>query len=540
MNCIKYLLSNTWGDVSGGVMTTVVALPIAMAFGVASGLGAAAGLYGAMACGFFAALFGGTRGQQSGPTGPIAVIVASLLIANQKVEIVFAATLVAGILQILFGRIGAGRIANYVPYPVVSGFMTGIALIIIIVHVHPLFGIEGPKTIMACLKGFGSIPQSFNAAALALGVATFGLIFTLKKVSKKIPGALVALITATCVSLLLPLDVPRIGSIPSTLPLPMLPRVELLDAFPILMGGLTIAVLGSIDSLLTSLIADNITQSKHNSDRELVGQGIGNIASSLLGGLAGAGSTTRTIANLDAGGRTPLSGVVYGALVLAVIASLGHYAAVIPLTALAAILIWLGIGIVDWRMMKHLTRAPREDVAVMCTVLALTVFVDLIWAIVAGSALACVLLVRKLIVSSPSRFGFLDSFHEYSVASRTIPSDQREQVFLYEFEQSLFFGEARNMQERLHRLTKTVPFVVLHFRQPMFIDQSACYELESTLRTLAAQGTDVLIVGLDNNMKTLLSSLDCTETVRFDRQFKDMAAAIGLIAKNTKLLAQTQ
>lgn len=538
MNLKQRFFTNVWGDVMGGVMTTVVALPIAMAFGVASGLGAAAGLYGAMACGFFAAIFGGTRGQQSGPTGPIAVIVAALLVAHHNPELAFAATLVAGILQIIFGRFGAGRIAEYVPYPVVSGFMTGIALIIVIMHVHPLFGLEGPKNIASCIADFISIPQSVNSAALTLGLCTFGTVFLLKKLSKKLPGALLALVGATVASSILSLDVPRIGAIPNALPLPKLPVIGMEDAIPILIGGTTIAVLASIDSLLTSLIADNVTQSKHDSNRELIGQGIGNIASGLIGGMPGAGSTTRTIANIDAGGRTALSGVVYGGLVLAVIAGLGQFAAVIPLSALAAILIWLGIGIIDWRMMKHLKRAPREDVIVMFTVLALTLFVDLIWAIIAGCALACVLLVRKMIVTSFSRYGFLDAYHEYS-ASRIIADEQKKQIFIYEFGQPLFFGEAKNMQSQLDRLANTTRFIVLIFRPPTFIDQSACYLLETTIRTFSSRNTDVLIVGLDNKMKAVLSSMDCKESIRPDRQFAELSYAIEHIAQRKSTLTRT-
>ncbi|MBY0546470.1 MAG: hypothetical protein K2W95_04220 [Candidatus Obscuribacterales bacterium] len=279
------LFSNLVGDVMGGIMTTIVAIPVAMAFGIASGLGAAAGLYGAMCCGLFTALFGGTKGQQSGPTGPVAVIIASMLAANNgNISIVFAAIILGGILQIVAGKFGWGDLVRYLPYPVISGFMTGIALIIILLHIKPIFGLVGSKHIMDNISTFPSIPAEMNPAALSIGALTLILIYGMKLVSKKLPASLIALFIASTVSIAMHLDIPRIGEIPGQLPVPALPAIDISMLSVVLSGAVTIAMLGSIDSLLTSLIADKILHSQHDSNKELVGQGIGNIAAGLMGG----------------------------------------------------------------------------------------------------------------------------------------------------------------------------------------------------------------------------------------------------------------
>jgi sulfate permease, SulP family len=524
------LLRNVTGDIMGGMMTVVVALPVAMAFGVASGMGAAAGLYGAMAAGMFAAIFGGTKGQQSGPTGPIAVIVASLLASNgQRPEIVFAATIVGGIFQILFGKVGAGRLINYVPYPTVSGFMTGIAVIIIVMHIHPLFGLHGPKKIIECLVDLPRIAGEYNSTALTLGLITCVLALTLKRFAKRLPGTLIALLVATAISVLMKADVPRIGEIPSQLPLPMVPMIGLGDLMPVMLGGLTIAVLGSIDSLLTSLIADKLLQTRHNSDKELVGQGIGNIVAGLIGGIPGAGSTTRTLANIDAGGRTALSGVVYSLLVVATIAGLGKFAALIPLSALAAILIMLGVGIVDWRMMKHLKVAPREDVLVMLSVLIMTVFVDLISAVLFGTALACVLFVRRMSTTDLCSSGTIRDFEEFAPLCERLPAGLHGKVFVYKLGQPLYFGGANKLRSTLEAQTEA-KVVLIYSPMKTFIDQSACYTLEEIISKLSAAGTEIYFVGLCAETQQTLRNMACLQAASPDRWFDSMEEAMAHLA----------
>lgn len=506
------LRSNVLSDILGGIMTTIVALPVAMAFGVASGLGAAAGLYGAMSCGLLAGVFGGTRGQQSGPTGPIAVVIASLLASHaDKAYLVFAATILAGALQIVFGRLKWGDWIKLVPYPVISGFMTGIALIIIIIHINPFFGIPGSKQILSSLQSFSAIPHSYNIAAFGIGSATVAIIYGLKFASKRIPASLVALITATVACSILKLDVPKIGEIPSQLPVLTLPPIAFSDLSIVVTGAITIAVLGSIDSLLTSLIAEKMLKTKHDSNQELVGQGLGNILTGLLGGLAGAGSTTRTLANIDAGGRTALSAIIYSFLVLLVITTLGSLAAQIPLSALAAILIILGIGIVDWRMVKHLKRAPRGDVAVMCVVLAMTVFFDLISAVVVGTLLACFLHIKKLSDAKLSQHGHVE-----------------DGTYVYSFHGPIIFAEVNTLNDAHENFSKAEQ-IIFDFEKAAFIDQSCAYYLNDLIVQLKEASKTVQIMRISDSVRSEFESMHCdavlqSEIVEEDHTFDRVSA----------------
>lgn len=527
------ILQNWSGDLLGGIMTTVVALPVAMAFGVASGLGAAAGLYGAMCCGLFAALFGGTKGQQSGPTGPIAVIIASLLVANNNnFSIVFAAIILGGVLQIVAGKLGWGELVRYLPYPVISGFMTGIALIIILLHVNPLFGIKGSKQIMENISSFPNIAAEMNSAALAIGVLTFILICGVRLISKKLPASLIALVIASAVSVVMNLDIPRIGEIPSQLPVPALPAVDLSMLTMVLSGAVTIAMLGSIDSLLTSLIADKLLHSQHDSNKELVGQGIGNIATGLMGGLAGAGSTTRTLANIDAGGRTPLSGVVYAAIILMIITGLGKVAALIPMSALAAILITLGIGIIDWRSIKHITKAPRSDVVVMAIVLFMTIFIDLISAVLLGMALASVLFVKKITDAQLSESGTLGSISELGHLIDELPASLLSQTFVYTFDGPIFFGETKNLATTIKE-AGNVKTLILNFEHAHFIDQSCCYYLEDLVEGFRASNKLVFILGLDGEVRVRLEKMECRAVLKEEFQVDQWTTVIDRIKSTT-------
>ncbi len=515
-------------------MTAVVALPVAMAFGVASGLGAAAGLYGAMCSGLFAALFGGTKGQQSGPTGPIAVIVATMLVANDgNLVIIFAATILGGFIQIAAGKFGWGELVRYLPYPVVSGFMTGIALIIILLHVNPLFGIKGSKQVLENISHFPNIASELNVAALAIGVLTFIIIYAMKLISKKLPASLIALLVASTVSVMMNLDIPRIGEIPSQLPIPSLPPITLSMLSAIIDGAATIALLGAIDSLLTSLIADKLLRSHHDSNKELVGQGIGMIAAGLMSGLAGAGSTTRTLANIDAGGRTPLSGVVYAAIIFMVIVGLGKVASVIPMSSLAAILIFLGIGIVDWRSLKDIPKAPRADVLVMMVVLFMTIFIDLISAVLLGMALASVLFVKKITDAQLSEFGSLDSISELGHLAEELPPDVMSETCVYTFDGPIFFGETKNVASVI-KDAQNAKTLILNFEHAHFIDQSCCYYLEDLVDNLRKSDKLVISLGLDGEVRKRLEKMECRAVLDEAFQADKWKTVISRLKMNIK------
>lgn len=329
-------------------MAAIVALPLCLAFGEASGIGAAAGLYGAIACGIFAALFGGTPGQCSGPTGPMTVVAAAMYAANpNRPDLVFAAILTAGVIQIGLGCAKTGQLIGYVPYPVISGFMTGIGAIICCIELGPLFGAPSSGSVLTAVQKLIELPRHWSIEAAAIGVGTLMLINLLPLLSKRLPASLIALVVATWVCHALKLQIPVIGEIPTGLPSPKLPLIDITSLHLVAQNALTLAFLGSIDSLLTSLVLDKTAGVKHNSDQELIGQGIGNMLSGLVGGLPGAGATMRSMVNVKSGGTTKLSGVVHGMILLVILVFLGKIAGMIPLSALAAILICVGFNIMD-------------------------------------------------------------------------------------------------------------------------------------------------------------------------------------------------
>ena len=379
----KNIFSNVKGDIFGGITAGVIALPLALAFGVASGVGAAAGLYGAIMVGLFAAIFGGTKTQISGPTGPMTVVLASIIVSHPgNMNAIFLSIFLAGLIQIIFGITKLGSFIKYVPYPVISGFMSGIGTIIIILQAGALLGLKTGGSTYECLKDLVLNLSNTNLHALLLGLITLAIVFfTPKKVAKTFPPALIALISVTIISILFKFNVPTIADIPASLPAFKFPQFNpdlIKSVFPI---ALTLAVLGSVDSLLTSLVADSITKTKHDSNKELVGQGIGNMMASLFGGIAGAGATMRTVVNVKAGGRTQLSGVVHSLFLIAILLGAAPLAKNIPNSVLAGILIKVGVDIVDYKFLKVIRTAPKRDLFVMLWVYFLTVFYDLIFAV---------------------------------------------------------------------------------------------------------------------------------------------------------------
>jgi sulfate permease, SulP family len=405
MPVIEDRLRHWKGDLTGGVTAAVVALPLALAFGVASGAGAIAGIYGAITLGFFAALFGGTPSQVSGPTGPMTVImtaVVTLLVGRYGQEaglaMAFTVVLLAGGFQVLFGLMKLGQYITMMPYTVISGFMTGIGVIIIVLEIPPLLGVSLSGSVPAIVAGIPAAIPQLNPTALALGLATFALVTLYpRRWNTVLPAPLVALVLITLASvLLLPAEaVPRLGAMPRGLPQLVVPRFSFSELRTLAGFALTLAVLGAIDSLLTSLVADNITRGQHDSDRELIGQGIGNIAAGLVGGLPGAGATMRTVTNVQAGGRTPLSGMIHALVLLVITLGAGPLASPIPEAVLAGILLRVGLDIIDWNFIVRAPLLSWKTTGLMWLVLILTVFWDLITAVVVGVFLANILTIKR-------------------------------------------------------------------------------------------------------------------------------------------------
>ena len=473
---MKKLFSNIKGDAFGGITAGIVALPLALAFGVSSGLGPSAGLYGAIFIGFFAALFGGTNTQISGPTAPMTavsmVIIAGIVATNEgsienAMPVILTVFLLAGIFQVGLGALGLGKYIKYIPYPVVSGFMTAIGVIILITQILPSIGyypkedveyvnkfkpqaeevilegilrdeqnkgilvledfketIERAKQIsqedileksetlaknnasgvVGALKVLPRALRNINWLELMLALGTIFIIYGFKRITKAVPSTLVALVVMSGIAYVFKLQYQPIEEITGSLPMPnmqIFTGFSLASITPYIFMALTLALLGAIDSLLTSVVADNMTKTKHQPNKELVGQGIGNSIAAIFGGIPGAGATIRTVVNISSGGKTKLSGMIAGVLLLIILLALGPVASQIPAAVLAGILITVGIGVMDYKGLKAIPSLPKDiklgigrlnfklssEVLIMLIVLALSTFWDLIYAVGIGLSL---------------------------------------------------------------------------------------------------------------------------------------------------------
>ena len=536
----KRYMGNLQGDLFGGLTAGIVALPLALGFGVASGLenGAAAGLYGAIAVGLFASFLGGTPSQISGPTGPMTVVVAGLVGSlTGDPAWIFAMVALSGVLQVGLGILRLGRYINYVPYPVISGFMSGIGAIVIILQLAQLVGHSPASGTVAALRAIPEDFQNINPTALVLGLCTIAIIYISPRFIKVVPGTLVALIIMTTGSVLIGADVPRIGEIPRGLPTPSMPEWDLAK-FQLIVGpAIMLAIVGSIDSLLTSLVADAVTKTHHDSERELMGQGVGNIVAGLIGGLPGAGATMRTVVNVRSGGRTHLSGIIHGILLLAILLALGPLASEIPMAVLAGILITVGIGIVDTKGLGHVARAPRGDATVMITVFGLTVFVDLMWAVAAGMVMASMLLLKRLSdIDSATHSPLLDiAAHRPWIPDLEEPQEVLEGIYVVEIHGSLFFGNAGPLQRKLGSMDHARA-VVLHMGDMRYVDQSGVYMLADLITDVEEDGTEVFLAELHTEPEGLLASLGVAPgIVPADRIFARAEDAIKAAARGEKL-----
>jgi sulfate permease, SulP family len=531
----NWRFDNLRGDIFGGITAGIVALPLALAFGVQSGAGAIAGLYGAIALGIFAATLGGTSSQISGPTGPMTVV--SALVITTAIErhgsfeagmgFIICIFVLAGVAQILFGALQLGTYIRYIPYPVVSGFMTGIGGIIILLQVFPFFGQTSPKKVIDVVANIPDVIPAINWAAMTIASSTIAIIYLFPRITKVVPSPLVALVSMTLVTASFGLDVPLIGTIPSGIPelqLGTMFSVQARDMTLIVELALTLALLGAIDSLLTSVIADNITKTKHHSNRELIGQGIGNIVAGSIGGLPGAGATMRTLVNVNAGGQTPLSGVIHGVLLLAILFGLGTYAQEIPLPVLAGILITVGIGIIDYKGLRHIKSVPRTDAVVMLIVLTMTVFVDLIQAVAAGLILSSILFMKQMSDQLGREVKIVplkEVDRETPWVDENIPDSIADNIYVKHLSGPLFFGFAPAFQAMAESLPD-IRVVIFRMKHVPHIDQTGLYAMEEVILSLEKRNIAVVITGLQSQPLRMLQRINVVpglvpESYLFDR-----------------------
>lgn len=490
----SFSLNSVRGDVFGGLTAGIIALPLALAFGVASGAGAAAGLYGAIALGFFASIFGGTKTQVSGPTGPMTVVMASAVVAFPgDFSSVCLVVVLCGALQILFGCVKLGGFVRYMPYPVISGFMNGIGVIIILLQIQPLMGCASASSPILALAAVPETLANCDMASLGLAVATMLIVFLVPpKVTRVLPSPLLALVTMSLAAFFLKLDVPTIGSIPSSLPELHIPSVEIQHIGRIFALGFALSILGTIDTLLTSIVADSITKTQHNSNRELIGQGIGNMIAGFVGGLPGAGATMRTVVNVKAGGTGRLSGVIHALFLVAVLLGLGPLTSHIPMPVLSGILVKVGVDILDYRLLRLVKRAPKQDLLVMFAVFAITVFVDLIVAVGAGVALACLLLTWRITRQASVSISGEDACPNQLNKEKAIQEQSEQKLRVISIDGPFFFGTSFRMLNKIDSMIGT-KILVVNCISVSFVDISAVFALCEMTEKLKDSGIQVVM-----------------------------------------------
>ncbi|PZD73428.1 Bicarbonate transporter BicA [Acaryochloris thomasi RCC1774] len=512
---------NLRGDFFGGITAAIVALPLALAFGVSSGAGAIHGLYGAIFVGFFAALFGGTPSQISGPTGPMTVVMATIvttLTAKYGVDVglgmAFTVVMLGGIFQILFGVFQLGKFITLMPYTVISGFMSGIGVIIILLQIGPLLGQAASGNVVTSVVEIPAVLANIEPTSAGLGLLTLAIVFLWPpKLTRVVPAPLLALVICTLLSVfVLPdnPDVRLIGEIPAGLPSFQPPTFNVAVLKEMLGYGIMLATLGAIDSLLTSLVADNVTQTQHNSDRELIGQGIGNFLGGLFGGLPGAGATMRTVINVQAGGRTPLSGMVHALVLLIIVLQASSLTEPIPHSVLAGILIKVGIDIIDWAFLKRAHKLSLKGAGLMYLVLFLTVFVDLITAVAVGAFIANLLTVKSLTdlqvkdmktIADPTDDGSLTE------AEQDLLTQMKGQVLLFSLGGPMSFGAAKAISQRM-KIVEKYEVIILDLSEVPRVGVTASLAIENMLKDATRKGHAAFLVGANGQVKSRLKHLD--------------------------------
>jgi len=572
------------GDLFGGITAGIVALPLALAFGVSSGLGPSAGLYGAIFVSFFAALFGGTNTQISGPTAPMTavsmVVIAGIIAAfdgdvSKALPAILTIFLLAGLMQIGLGFIGLGKYIKYIPYPVVSGFMTAIGVIILVTQILPSVGYypkedtafvtqfkpqaeeiildnilkeeagEGilvledfketvkraelvtqdqilkesqtlaskeASGVIGSLKVLPRALQNINWLELLLALGTILIIYGFKRITKAVPSTLVALLVMSGIAIGFKLNYRPIEEIPSGLPLP---NLEIFTSFslgsitPYIFTALTLALLGAIDSLLTSVVADNMTKTKHRPNKELIGQGIGNSIGAIFGGLPGAGATIRTVVNINAGGKTRLSGMMAGVLLLVVLLALGPVASQIPAAVLAGILITVGIGVMDYKGLKAIPNMPRTEVIIMLIVLVLSSVWNLVYAVGIGLVIASLMFMKKMGDLTAERSDVKSLLKEKAWKDELdFPESLKEVVFIKHIKGPLFFGSTSDFQQLANQIPETASTVIIRMGRMQYIDQSGLYALEDVLVDLVKEGKKVLLVNIIEQPRYMMERID--------------------------------
>jgi len=577
------MFTNIKGNLLGGLTAGIVALPLALAFGVSSGLGPSAGLYGAIFLSFFAAFFGGTATQISGPTAPMTavsmVVIAEIIsVHNGSIEkalpYILAVFLLSGIFQIAMGVLGVGKYIKYIPYPVVSGFMTAIGVIILITQILPVVGydikndtefveqfkplaeehllekilIEESKEGLLVLEDFEetikragevneksiyeeaenlaknntsgvigtirALPRAvlnINWIEVFLALGTIFIIYGFKKITTAIPSTLVALILISGIAIGFGIEYKSIQQIPVGFPKiqsTLFTDLNVLEVLPYVLTALTLSLLGAIDSLLTSVVADNLTKTRHLPNKELIGQGIGNSIASLFGGIPGAGATIRTVVNIQSGGTTKLSGMISSLVLLLILLVLSPLASKIPAAVLAGILVTVGIGVMDYKGLNALNKIPRTEVLIMVVVLLLSVVWNLVYAVGIGLVLASLFFMKKMgdVSKNDTRVTTIAEEKAWDDEKKLSPSFQKN-VFIKHLSGPLFFGFTSEFVTISNQIPKSASSVIIRMSKVPYIDQSGLFALEDVLMDLKQKNIEILFVGIQKQPKYLMKTI---------------------------------
>lgn len=534
----KIHFRNLQGDIFGGVTAAVIALPMALAFGIASGAGATAGLWGAVIVGFFAALFGGTPTLISEPTGPMTVVqtavIASLVAADPDngLAMAFTVVMMAGLFQIAFGLLKLGKYVTMMPYTVISGFMSGIGIILVILQLAPFLGQASPKGgVIGTLQALPNLVSNVRPVETLLALMTVGIIWFMPSRWKKFaPPQLVALVVGTIISITLfgDLDIRRIGEIQAGFPALQLPVFRADQLQRMLIDAAVLGMLGCIDALLTSVVADSLTRTEHNSNKELVGQGIGNVMSGLFGGLGGAGATMGTVVNIQSGGRTALSGLIRAMVLLVVILGAAKLAATIPLAVLAGIAFKVGVDIIDWGFLKRAHHVSIKGALIMYAVIVLTVLVDLIAAVGIGVFIANILTIDRMsALQSKAVKSISDADDEIllSANEKRWLDEGNGQVLLFQLSGPMIFGVAKAIA-REHNAIQECAAIVFDVSDVPHLGVTASLALENAIEEAAEKGRAVYIVGATGQTKRRLEKLQVFRFVPESHCYDDRSEAL--------------
>ncbi len=527
----RFSTANLRGDLFGGATTAIISLPLALAFGVASGAGPEAGLYGALLVGLFASLFGGSSTLISEPTGPMTVIMTAVLTtmvaANPEggVAMAFTVVMMAGAFQILFGALKLGKYITLMPYSVISGFMSGIGIILILLQLPPLLGQPTqPGGAMGTISALPELIAGINPTAALLGLATLLLLlFTPKRLSNHLPPQLIALILGTGVAFLWlgNSGLTTVGEISIGLPAIVLPTFTPALLTTMVVDALLLAILGCIDTLLSAVIADSLTRKDHDSNKELIGQGLGNMFSGFCGGLPGAGATMGTVVNIQSGGRTPLAGALRVLILAVIIFGAAELTEHIPLAVLAAIAIKVGIDILDWSFLKRAHRINLPTTIIMYGVMLMTVFIDLMVAVGVGVFVANVLTIEKL---SQVQSRKVRAVRAISDADDEVPLDDEERtllegaagrILLFYLTGPMIFGVTKAIS-RQHAEVKDYDVMVLDLSSVSMLDTTVALALENAIVESTESGCTVYLVSEDEDLIDQLASLGLFDVIGED------------------------